>query len=96
MVSIIGRLVVAGAVAWSLAVPVRAEQAPVFDPGVVRRITPEDVQQRRVTGEKPIIVDARASVRDLIVQGAVQVPNERIETWAKDIPKDALIVAYCT
>jgi hypothetical protein len=96
MASIVSRLVVAGAVAWSLAAPLRAEQSPVFDPAVVRRITPEEVQQRRDAGEKPIILDARASVGDVIARGAVHVPNERIETWAKDVPKGALIVAYCT
>jgi hypothetical protein len=30
------------------------------------------------------------------VTGAVLVPNDRIEAWAKDVPKGALIVAYCT
>jgi len=54
------------------------------------------VKQRRDAGERPIILDARASVGDVIIRGAVHVPNERIEAWAKDTPKDVLIVAYCT
>jgi hypothetical protein len=97
MVSIIARVVIAAALACSLAASLRAEEvARVFDPGVVRRITPEEVQQRRDAGERPIILDARASVGDVIIRGAVHVPTERIEAWAKDTPKDVLIVAYCT
>ena len=90
-------VLIASALACSLAAPLRAEEvARVFDPGVVRRITPEEVRQRREAGEKPIILDARASVGDVIIRGAVRVPNERIEAWAKNAPKDALIVTYCT
>ena len=96
MISITTRAIIAAALACGLA-PLRAEEtARVFDPGVVRRITPEEVQRRRHAGEKPIILDARASVSDVIIHGAVHVPNERIEAWAKDAPRDALIVAYCT
>ena len=90
------RLVVATALACGLSAPVWAEEARDFDPGVARRIKPEEVQRRRDAGEKAIIVDTRASVGNLIAKGAVQVPNDRIEAWAKDVPKDALIVAYCT
>ena len=32
----------------------------------------------------------------LLVKGAAQVPNDRLEAWAKTAPKKALIVAYCT
>jgi len=97
MISITTRAIIAAALACGLAAPLRAEEtARVFDPGVVRRITPEEVQRRRHAGEKPIILDARASVSDVIIHGAVHVPNERIEAWAKDAPRDALIVAYCT
>jgi hypothetical protein len=97
MVSIIPRVVMAAALACSVAAPLRAEEsAHGFDPGVVRRITPEEVQQRRDAGKKPIILDARASVGDVMIRGAVHVPNEQIEAWARNAPKDALIVAYCT
>src|SRR2546427_435574 len=48
MVSFIARVVIAAALACSLAAPLRAEDtARAFEPGVVRRITPEEVQQRR-------------------------------------------------
>jgi hypothetical protein len=97
MVSIIARVVIAVALACSLAAPLRAEEAArVFDPGVVRRITPQEVQQRRDAGEKPIVLDTRASVGDVIIRGAIHVPAERIESWATNAARDALIVAYCT
>jgi hypothetical protein len=97
MVSIIARVVIAVALACSPAAPLRAEEAArVFDPEVVRRITPQEVQQHQDAGEKPIVLDTRASVGDAIIRGAIHVPAERIEAWAKDAPKGALIVAYCT
>lgn len=96
MTSITVRVVVATALACGLATAVRAgEAAPAFDPGVARRITPDEVKRRRDAGEKAIIVDTR-SAGSVIAKGAVRVPNDRIDTWAKDIPKNALIVTYCT
>jgi len=80
-----------------LAVPLRAEEtARGFDPAVARRITPDEVQQRLKASEKPIMLDARGSVGDVVAQGAFHVPAERLEAWAKDVPKKSLIVAYCT
>jgi len=97
MRSITIRVAIATVLACGLAGALRAEEgARPFDPGVARRITPEEVQRRRDAGERPIILDTRGSVADGMAQGAVHVPNERIEAWAKDVPKDALIVAYCT
>ena len=97
MISIPLRLLTALALVSSLAAPLRADEAArPFDPGVARRITPTEVQRRRDAGEKTIILDARGAVADATVRGAVHVPNDRIAAWAKDAPKDALIVAYCT
>ena len=90
------RLIAATALACALAAPLRAEETAPFDPTVARRITPEQVQRRRAAGEKPIILDTRASIGDATIHGAVHVPNDRIEAWAKDARKDALIVAFCT
>ena len=81
----------------SLAAPLRADDtAQGFDLTVARRITPAEVQQRLTAGEKPILLDARTSVGVLVAQGAVLVPPDRLEAWAKDVPKKSLIVAYCT
>jgi hypothetical protein len=91
------RLVLATALLCSLTVPLRAEEgAHGCDPAVARRITPAEVQQRIKTGEKPIMLDARGSVGDVVAQGAVHAPSDRLEAWAKDVPKKSLIVAYCT
>jgi hypothetical protein len=91
------RVAVAAALLCTLAAPLRAEEtAQGFDPTVARRITPAEVQQRLKAGEKAILVDARSSVGDLVAQGAVRVPPDRLEAWAKDVPKKSLIVAYCT
>lgn len=94
MHSIAGRMLVATALVCGLIAPLRAEEG--FDPKVARRLKPEEVQQRRSKGERVIIIDTRSNVGDTIVKGAVQVPNDRIEAWAKSAPKKALIVAYCT
>ena len=42
------------------------------------------------------MLDARASVGDVVAQGAVHVPSDRLDGWAKDVPKKSLIVAYCS
>jgi hypothetical protein len=66
-----------------------------FDRAVARRITVEDLVRRRDAGEKPIMVDARGTPRDVTIRGAVHVPGDRVEAWATGVRKDALIVAYC-
>jgi hypothetical protein len=91
------RGVIATVLLCCLAAPLRAEEtARGFDPAIARRITPDEVQQRLKAGEKPIMLDARGSFGDVVAQGAVQVPADRLEAWAKDVPKKSLIVAYCT
>jgi hypothetical protein len=87
------------ALACVLAVPARAaDQQPttVLNKNVARRISVEDLQKRMAAGEKPIILDTRVSVGDVMAKGAVRVPNDQIESWAKGKPRDAFIVAYCT
>jgi hypothetical protein len=74
--------------------PVRGEDK--FDPSVARRISVEDLQKRMKAGAKPIILDTRGHVPDEIAKGAVPVTSDRIESWAKDVKRDAFIVAYCT
>src|SRR5262245_10065858 len=67
-----------------------------FDPALARRMTVQEVERRRVAGESIIFVDTRADTGDTIIQGAVHVPEAQLETWAKSVPSDALIVTYCT
>jgi hypothetical protein len=90
------RVLIAVALACGFALPLRAEEKVAFDPSVARRIKPEEVQQRQKAGQKVIVLDTREGVSGEIVKGAVLVPADGIEAWAKDVPKKALIVAYCT
>jgi len=92
------RVLIAIALTCGFALPLRAEEkAASFDPSVARRIKPEEVQQRQKAGQTPIVVDTRAVANgETIVQGAVLLPANGIEAWAKDVPKNALIVTYCT
>jgi hypothetical protein len=92
--SSITRMGLAFALVGTVAVTVQAGEA--FNPDVARRLTPEQVEARRAKGEKVVVIDTRTGVRDEKVKGAALVPNDRIEAWAKDVPKGALIVAYCT
>ena len=92
----VGILLSAALVATVASALSAAEPPPAFDPAVARRVTPEEVEKRRTAGEKPIFLDTRTRAGDDKVKGAVHVPNDRVETWAKDVPKGAFIVTYCT
>jgi hypothetical protein len=97
MASVTARIVLAAVLTCGLAGQARAEEpARPSDAQDVRRMTPEDLQQHRKAGDKLIVLDARAHVTDAVIPGSVHVPNDAIDAWAKDKPKDALIVAYCT
>ena len=97
MASLNARIVFAVALTCGLAARARAEEpARPSDPAVARRMTPAEVQQHRKAGDKLIVLDARAQATDAIIPGAVHVPNEEIDAWAKGQPKDTLIVAYCS
>lgn len=68
----------------------------VLDVNVARRISADDVKKRMDAGETAILVDARSVFSGPMIKGAVQVPGEKLAAWAKEIPKDAFIVTYCT
>lgn len=67
-----------------------------YDPAVARRMTAEELKKHVDAKEKVYILDTRGHVQGPIVKGAAMVPVLDIDTWAKDIPKNSLIVAYCT
>lgn len=79
----------------------RAEQyiqgadAP-FDPAVARRITAEDVKKRLDGGQKVLFIDTRPDPEGAMIEGAVQVTEDRIGDWAKTASKSAFVVIYCT
>jgi rhodanese-related sulfurtransferase len=60
------------------------------------QITATVLKQRLDKGEKITIIDARHDVGGQIVKGAIHVPMDKLEDWAKDVDKDATIVTYCT
>lgn len=66
------------------------------DVNVARRITPQQVKERTDAGEKVILVDARSTFTGPMIAGAVVVPGDDLAKWAKETPKDAFVVTYCT
>ena len=60
------------------------------------QITAAQLKERLDQGEKITIIDARHDVSGQIVKGAIHVPMDDLEVWAKDIDKNAMIVTYCT
>jgi rhodanese-related sulfurtransferase len=55
-----------------------------------------DLKARLDKGEKVVVVDARSNLNGQILKGAIHVPVMSIEEWAKDKPKDTVVVTYCT
>lgn len=60
------------------------------------QITATILKQRLDKGEKITIIDARHDLGGQIVKGAIHVPMDKLEDWAKDMDKNATIVTYCT
>ena len=71
---------------------VEAKASPDTKP----QITAKELKERLDKGEKLIIIDARHDVGGQIMKGAIHVPMDKLEDWAKDADKDAVIVTYCT
>jgi rhodanese-related sulfurtransferase len=59
-------------------------------------ITAKDLKQRLDSGEKIAILDARHDLGGQILKGAIHVPSDKLEDWAKNVDKNAVIVTYCT
>lgn len=60
-----------------------------------RLILLDDVKTRMAAHEKLIVLDVRGAITGEMAKGALHVPVDKLEAWSKDVPKDALIVAYC-
>lgn len=67
-------------------------------PGVSDKpqITATVLKERLDKGEKITIIDARHELGGQIVKGAIHVPMDKLEDWAKDVDKNGTIVTYCT
>lgn len=75
-----------------------AAQQPPADPlAAARRITPEEARQAVAKGEA-ILVDVRGKENydQEHAKGALQIPVSEIAARAGELPKDKLVITYCT
>lgn len=67
---------------------------------IVNRISAEDVFQRMQEGEKIFLVDTRNEnvwrEADTKIPGAIRIPADAVEQHLADVPKDRLVITYCT
>jgi rhodanese-related sulfurtransferase len=61
-----------------------------------QHMTATELKSRLDKGEKVIIIDARHELGGQILKGAIHVPSDKLDAWAKDADKKAVIVTYCT
>jgi rhodanese-related sulfurtransferase len=59
-------------------------------------MTAKDLKQRLDKGEKIVILDAREGLNGQIIKGAIHLPEDKLEEWAKTADKTTVIVTYCT
>lgn len=64
----------------------------------VPRITPQEVKEKLDAGEDLVIVDSRSleAYNHSHIAGAVSLPLDEIGTRYGELPKDKLLVLYCT
>jgi rhodanese-related sulfurtransferase len=60
------------------------------------QIAAKELKQRLDNGERIVVIDARHELGGQILKGAIHVPMDRLEAWAKDVDKKTVIVTYCT
>ena len=64
------------------------------------RIGTEDVRRRLDAGEKIVFLDTRSDdawrKADAQIPGSMRVPPDAVEPHLPDIPREGLIVTYCT
>ncbi len=60
------------------------------------QISAKDLKARLDKGEKITVIDARHELDGKILKGAIHVPVDNIEDWAKGANKKTVIVTYCT
>jgi len=61
-----------------------------------QQMTAKDLKMRLDKGEKVIIIDARHELGGQILKGAIHVPSDKLDAWARGADKNAVIVTYCT
>ena len=73
-----------------------AKAAEKKESGAKQQMTAKELKTRLDKGEKVIIIDARHELGGQILKGAIHVPSDKLDDWAKDADKSAVIVTYCT
>jgi hypothetical protein len=71
---------------------------PAATPPAVPRITVDDLWQRIQGGEAVVVVDARGldDYNLKHIAGAISMPEGEVSRRANELPKDSLLVFYCT
>ena len=67
-----------------------------FDPAVARRITVDDLKKRMDSGEKVVVLDTRSVTSGPVIKGATQAAKDQLGGIAEKLPRDKLIVCYCS
>jgi len=60
------------------------------------QIAAKDLKERIDKGEKITIIDARHDLDGQIIKGAIHLPSDQLEAWARTVDKNSVIVTYCT
>jgi len=66
------------------------------DEGAKHGIAAKDLKARLDGNQKTIIIDARSTLTGQMIKGALHVPSDKLEEWAKTADKSSFIVTYCT
>ena len=66
------------------------------NPAVARRVTVDEIKKSLEAKKDVVIVDVRGVTNGQTIEGAVHVPHTDLAMWAKEQPKDRMIVTYCT
>lgn len=60
-----------------------------------RLITVDEVRSQLDHGMKIVFVDARSPVTGAAIEGAVNVPIDKVDEWAKGVSPETVVVTYC-
>jgi len=66
----------------------------------IHRITPQELDARLQRGERIMLLDVRRrdkwAVKQGGIPGAMWIPLEEVPQRARDLPRDAQIITYCS
>jgi len=74
----------------------KAAEKKASGDAVKQQMTAKELKARLDRGDKITIIDARHELGGQILKGAIHVPSDKLDGWAKDADKNAVIVTYCT